>query len=80
MELKNPHSAGVNAIRQLKGLGSVTQTGTRLSIEIQAGNEEVRDLIVEVAVNQKMGVLDFSAEKMSLEEIFLQLTTVEKAS
>jgi ABC-2 type transport system ATP-binding protein len=80
MELKSPHVEGVNAIRQLKGLGSITQTGSKLTIEIKAGNEEVRDLIVEAAVNHKMGVLDFSAEKMSLEEIFLELTTVEKAS
>ena len=32
---------------------------------------------LETAVREQMGVLEFSAERVSLEEIFLQLTTEE---
>ena len=41
------------------------------------GVGEIRDRIVEAAVQKSMGVLEFSAERVSLEEIFLQLTTEE---
>ena len=46
-------------------------------IEIAPGASELRDKIVETAVKEQMGVLEFSAERVSLEEIFLQLTTEE---
>ena len=47
---------------------------TRLSLTAR------RDQIVEAAVASRMGVLEFSAERVSLEEIFLQLTTVEQTN
>jgi ABC-2 type transport system ATP-binding protein len=75
--VKSPIQEGVSAIRNIAGIKTVTQVGPKLVIEIRSGSQEVRDQIVETAVQQKMGVLEFSAEKVSLEEIFLQLTTVE---
>lgn len=78
--VKSPASAGVEAIRKLPGISSVTATGPKLVVEIKPGGQEVRDQIVETAVKQGMGVLEFSAERVSLEEIFLQLTTVETLS
>ncbi len=68
---------GVNAIKKIEGVGGVTSVGTKIVVEMKPGSKEIRDQIVETAVTQKMGVLEFSAEKVSLEEIFLQLTTVE---
>lgn len=75
--VKNPLQDGVTAIRNIRGIQTVTQVGPKLVIEIQSGSPEVRDQIVEAAVKKEMGVLEFSAEKVSLEEIFLQLTTIE---
>ncbi len=75
--VKNPAQEGVSAIRKIPGIQTVTQVGPKLVIEIQPGSSEVRDQIVEAAVKREMGVLEFSAEKVSLEEIFLQLTTIE---
>ena len=49
-------------------------------MEVAPGGPELRDQIVETAVREKMGVLEFSAERVSLEEIFLQLTTVESGA
>jgi hypothetical protein len=55
----------------------VTAAGNKLVVEIAPGSGEIRDQIVAAAVQGGMGVLEFSAEKLSLEEIFLQLTTEE---
>ena len=76
--VKNPTQEGIEAIRQIDGINTLTATGAQLLIEIKPHSKEIRDQVVEVAVSKKMGVLEFSAEKISLEEIFLQLTTVEK--
>jgi ABC-2 type transport system ATP-binding protein len=77
LTVKSPSSGGVDAIRKLPGISTVTATGPKLVVEISPGAQEVRDKVVETAVTQGMGVLEFSAERVSLEEIFLQLTTVE---
>ncbi len=75
--VKNPDPTGVAAIRNIPGIHTVTQAGPKLVIEVQSGTNEIRDQIIETAVKKEMGVLEFSAEKVSLEEIFLQLTTIE---
>jgi ABC-2 type transport system ATP-binding protein len=77
MMVKTTNSAGIDAIKKIGGVDSVTVAGTKLVIEVAPGTPELRDQIIESAVKEKMGVLEFSAERVSLEEIFLQLTTVE---
>jgi ABC-2 type transport system ATP-binding protein len=77
MLVKNPAQNGVAAIKKIQGVSNVTLAGTKLVVEIAPGTPELRDQIIEAAVQEKMGVLEFSAERVSLEEIFLQLTTVE---
>lgn len=78
LEVKSPSGAGIDAIRQVSGVSSVSAAGNKLVVEINPGAAEIRDQIVAAAVNQNMGVLEFSAERVSLEEIFLQLTTEEQ--
>jgi ABC-2 type transport system ATP-binding protein len=75
--VKNASSVSVEAIRRIPGVKHVTSVGTKVVVEIAPGSGEVRDKVVETAVGQGMGVLEFSTERVSLEEIFLQLTTVE---
>jgi ABC-2 type transport system ATP-binding protein len=75
--VKNPSQTGVDALRKVGGVSNVTMAGNKLVVEIIPGGQEIRDKVVEAAVTQGMGVLEFSAERVSLEEIFLQLTTVE---
>jgi len=77
MDVRAPSPEGVAAIREVQGVKSVSRTGPKLVIEIEPGRGEIRDAIVSAAVASRMGVLEFSAEKLSLEEIFLQLTTEE---
>ena len=77
LTVRNPSPDGVRAITLIEGVGAVTAVGDRLTVEIRPGSNEVRDRIIETAVTARMGVLEFSAERLSLEDIFLQLTTQE---
>jgi ABC-2 type transport system ATP-binding protein len=77
LTVKTPSSEGLDQLRKIDGISKITAAGPKLLIEIQTGSRDIRELIVETAVTRKMGVLEFSAEKLSLEEVFLQLTTVE---
>jgi ABC-2 type transport system ATP-binding protein len=77
LQVKNASSSGILALQSLSGIKSVTPEGAKLLIELNPDQTELRDRIIEVAVQEKMGVLEFSAERLSLEEVFLQLTTQE---
>ncbi len=77
LKVKNASSEGMKALQTVSGVKSVSMDGGDLSIEINPNQSELRDQIVEVAVQQKMGVLEFVADKLSLEEVFLSLTTQE---
>jgi ABC-2 type transport system ATP-binding protein len=76
--VKNPGSSGIQALREISGVSGVTAAGPKLIIEVASGSRDIRDVIVETAVKNQMGVLEFSAERVSLEEVFLQLTTEER--
>lgn len=80
MAVKTASAGGIEAIKRIAGVASVSAAGTKVVIEIAQNSGEVRDQIVSAAVQQGMGVLEFSAERVSLEEIFLQLTNEEKLS
>lgn len=77
MTVRNPSAEGLRALTAIEGVGAVTAEGEKLTVEIRPGSSEVRDRIIETAVAARMGVLEFAAERVSLEEIFLQLTTSE---
>jgi ABC-2 type transport system ATP-binding protein len=77
LQVKAASPTGVEQLRAIDGVSSVTATGNKLVVEIKPNVAENRDRIVEAAVKSGMGVLEFSAERVSLEEVFLQLTTEE---
>jgi len=81
LAVRQPTADGIAAIRAIPGIKSVSDTGSgaepRLTVEILPEAGEVRDRITETVVSHRMGLLEFVAEKLSLEEIFLQLTTEE---
>ena len=77
LTVRTSHVEGVAALKAIAGVSSVTPAGPQLIIEIQSGAPEIRDQITQTAVQHGMGVLEFSAERVSLEEIFLQLTTID---
>jgi ABC-2 type transport system ATP-binding protein len=77
LDVKDPSPAGLDALRALPGVKQVDLEGHRILVEVLPEGMDLRDRIVEAAVTSKMGVLEFAAEKLSLEEVFLQLTTRE---
>ena len=77
LTVKKPASSGLDALRRVPGVESVLSEGEKLLVEIKPGAGEVRDQIVAAAVSTGMGVLEFSPERLSLEDVFLQLTTEE---
>ncbi len=77
LQVKTASGAGVQAIQSLAGVKKVSAVGTKVVVEMKPEGMESRDQVVATAVQNGMGVLEFSAEKVSLEEIFLQLTTSE---
>ena len=82
LAVRNPSPEGIAAIRALPGIKAVSDTApsareSKLAIELLPEAGEIRDRITETAVSHRMGLLEFVAEKLSLEEVFLQLTTEE---
>jgi ABC-2 type transport system ATP-binding protein len=78
LNVKSPTASGIQALKSVTGVKDVTLEGSKILVEVLPDQAELRDRIVEIAVTEKMGVLEFAAEKLSLEEVFLQLTTQEK--
>jgi ABC-2 type transport system ATP-binding protein len=79
LEVKNFSETGMQALKAVSGVKAVHQEiGNKILVEFVPGQIDSRDQVVEIAVREKMGVLGFSAERLSLEEVFLQLTTQEK--
>lgn len=77
MEVKNPNDQAISSLKSIPGIKSVTTTGSKWVIELNPQSGEIRDQIIQTTVQSGVGVLEFSSEKVSLEEIFLQLTTEE---
>jgi len=77
LEVKNPSESALQIIRKIDGVKSINAVGPRWVIELHPDGVEIRDQIVAAAVQSGAGVYEFSSEKISLEEIFLQLTTEE---
>jgi len=75
LQVKNASASGIAAIKNISGVKDAHKEGDKILIELNPSQSELRDQIVEAAVREKMGVLEFSTEKLSLEEVFLQLTT-----
>jgi ABC-2 type transport system ATP-binding protein len=79
MNVRNATGSGIAALKALAAVKDVhVEQDNKLLIEIKPDQADMRDRMVEIAVAEKMGVLEFAAEKLSLEEVFLQLTTSEK--
>jgi len=82
LKVKSRNSSALDALRAIPGIHSVSESSEspdQVMIQIAPEASDIRDRIVETAVKQQMGVLEFFAEKLSLEEVFLQLTTTEES-
>jgi ABC-2 type transport system ATP-binding protein len=81
--VRNRSARALDALRSLPGIKSVAeapQASELVTIEVRPEATDIRDQIIETAVKQQMGVLEFFTEKLSLEDVFLQLTTTEETA
>jgi ABC-2 type transport system ATP-binding protein len=80
LTVRKPSSDAVDAIKAIAGVNRVQASGTRIDIEISdTAASDPREQIVSLAVGKGMGVLEFRSEELSLEEVFLRLTSGEEA-
>ncbi len=68
----------IDSIRGIPGVQSLKNDGNKAMIEIDPAAGEIRNQIVDTAVQSGSGVLEFKSEKLSLEDVFLDLTTEEE--
>lgn len=79
--VKTPTSSALESLKRISGVNSISdQGGGRIAVAFSRDSADVRDQVVEAAVLGKMGVLEFSPDRVSLEEVFLELTTEEPGS
>ena len=79
-EIRGPSADVIRELRALPGVSGAryidTATGPRYTIESPSGND-LRETIAELVVTHGWGLLQLSIVPMSLEEIFLELTSPE---
>ena len=82
LEIKGPSKDVLSTLRGIKGVGEVTRSGEMEEgvysyiVESRRGSD-VRQEIASAIVNKRWGLLKLEPLSMSLEEIFLKLTTAE---
>jgi ABC-2 type transport system ATP-binding protein len=83
VEAKAPKQALVEALRSLPGISHVSGDSvdgrTRCEVEV-SGKEDVRPLLASTIVGKGWPLMELRASSMSLEEVFLKLTTREEAA
>lgn len=72
-------AAATQAFQQLSGVQKVTVAGNKYIIEVAPNQANMQEKLVKSAVEQGLSLMEFGSERVSLEEIFLQLTTDEKS-
>lgn len=80
--VRKPSREGIDALRAISGVKGVVESSNESgTLQLELGTEapDLRETIAETVVSRGMGLLEFGAETLSLEEVFLQLTTRETA-
>ncbi|MBI2605339.1 MAG: ATP-binding cassette domain-containing protein [Deltaproteobacteria bacterium] len=80
--VKNNVTGLMGKLRSVNGVANVTEEpadgGAAARFVVTAANGgEIRDAVSEIAVTSGAGLLEIKRESLSLEEVFLKLTTVE---
>ena len=79
MLVRNPTPSGLKALSLVTGVKRVTSLlagdATRIKIELLPESQDLREALLDIGIREQMKVLEFASEKLSLEEMFLRLTT-----
>ena len=79
LEVKGPAEKVTERLRQIKGVNQVSYENSRYTVECSAG-QDPRGKIMETIVQDGWTLLSLESMAMSLEDIFLKLTTEEETS
>ena len=76
MEVRTVTDAGKGAIAKIPGVQEVLTAGPhKLRVLTSGGAADLREQVLQTGVQSGMGVLEFTAERANLEDIFLKLIT-----
>lgn len=75
LNVKKTSKEAIDQIKEIPGVEAVRGSGTTYQIELSSTGKDSRDKIIDIAVEKGMGVLEFSSERISLEEVYLKLTS-----
>ena len=73
LTVRHPDSKGVSTLKAIDGVVSVSAAGPKLVVELKDSNDDIALKVTETAVQTGMGVLEFTSNKVNLEEIYLKL-------
>ena len=76
VEMKGPEAEMIEAIKQLPGVKSVSAAQDGLMVDSELGRD-VREDLFQLAVQRRWPILELRPVSMSLEEVFIKLTTKE---
>ncbi len=79
MEVEGPSRQVAESLRKIDGVIKVNHDGTQYTVECSAG-QDPRGKIMETIVQGGWTMLSLESIEMSLEDIFLKLTTEEETS
>ena len=79
LEVEGPSKEVAERLRQLQGIRTVRYDGAQYTIESSAG-EDPRSRIMEAMVQSGWTLLSLESMELSLEDIFLKLTTQEETA
>lgn len=74
LEARTISAAHLSTLRAIPGVADLRQEGQRLEISVQGG-ADIREKLLATAVGAGMGVVEFAPSRLSLEEVFVKLTT-----
>ncbi|MBI4181033.1 MAG: ATP-binding cassette domain-containing protein [Chloroflexi bacterium] len=78
LEVSNPSAKVVERLCQIEGISRVSQEGSQYILECSTG-EDPREKIMESVVQNGWTLLSLESVEMSLEDIFLKLTTKKES-
>lgn len=82
VELKGPRDAAQEALRQLSGVTAVNlhhESEGATAFTVESGDRDIREAVFHLAAERHWPLLQMTPERLSLEDVFRQLTTSEQA-
>ncbi|GAI35378.1 unnamed protein product, partial [marine sediment metagenome] len=79
LEVQGPHKEVVDRLRKIEGVNQVSFKGSHYIVECSAG-QDFRGKITQTIIQSGWTLLSLESIEISLEDIFLKLTTEEETS